>query len=254
MKNSKAYLKIYNFIYRIKNNISYLGFGRQCPICHHYVHMFAPAGINKRENARCIWCDSLERHRLVWLFFQRKTNLFDNQPKKMLHFAPENAFVRPLSKYLGTGYITADLYNTAMVKIDITNIQFPDDSFDVIFCSHVLEHIVDDVKAIRELSRVLLNDGWALIIVPITTKNTYEERTVITPEKRLEVFGQSDHVRRCGLDYKERLENNGFYVNEFCASDIATEEEREYYGLRDDILFFCKKKISETIILGQISI
>ncbi len=234
--------EIHKKLYWIKKYGRYLGFTKKCPVCNHYQREFSPAGIKRRKNARCIWCGSMERHRLIWLFFKRKTNLFDGQPKKMLHFAPEKAFLTPLLNSIGSGYITVDLYNDAMVKMDITNLSFPEDTFDVIYCSHVLEHIVKDVQAIKELARVLTKEGWALILVPINAEKTYEDKNIIKPEDRLRVFGQEDHVRICGYDYKQRLENNGFIVNEVKPKNIANKNEMEYFGLKDDILYYCTKK------------
>jgi SAM-dependent methyltransferase len=95
----------------------------------------------------------------------------------------------------------------AMVRMDITDIQYPKDTFDVIYCSHVLEHVVDDRKAMREFHRVLRPDGWALLLVPITVEKTFEDPSVTDPEERLSVFGQEDHVRCYGPDYVERLRN-----------------------------------------------
>lgn len=159
----------------------------------------------------------------------------------MLHFAPEQAFIQPFSMYIGDGYLTADLYENAMVKIDITDIQYPMETFDVIYCSHVLEHIADDVKAIRELSRVLKKDGWALIVVPILSEKTFEDRNIVDPADRLRVFGQANHVRICGLDYVDRLKSDGFKVKAYKTDEIATKQEQIKFGLRDEVLYFCTK-------------
>ena len=159
----------------------------------------------------------------------------------MLHFAPEQAFIKPLGRSIRDGYITADLYNKAMVKVDITDIHFPSDSFDVICCCHVLEHVVEDAKAINELARVLKKDGWALIVVPIVRENTYEDKSIVDPADRLTAFGQDDHVRICGFDYKERLQANGFVVEQYALDDIATKHEKDHFSLQPATLFYCKK-------------
>jgi len=138
----------------------YIGTGRFCPVCGRKSRRFAAYGVVPREDAKCMNCGALERHRFVWLFFERMTDLFDGGPKKVLHIAPEHAF-KALKKRLGDGYLTADLNNPrAMVRMDITDIQFPSDTFDVIYCSHVLEHVPDNRRAIRELYRVLKPKGW----------------------------------------------------------------------------------------------
>lgn len=215
----------------------------QCPVCNHRLEKFASFGVPKRYNAKCTWCGSLERHRLIWLFFQRKTDLFDGRPKNMLHFAPERAFIEPLSKSIGGGYITADLHNAAMAQVDITDIKFPNDFFQVVYCCHVLEHIVDDIKAIRELRRVLKNNGWALIVVPIrrTRATTFEDKSITNPVDRLRIYGQEDHVRICGKDYGERLKENGFVVTVYNMGQVATKEEQVRFGLIDTTLYYCTK-------------
>jgi SAM-dependent methyltransferase len=221
--------------------IAHLGNKMKCPVCGHTSRKFMDA--RRQPNSRCIWCGSLVRHRLMWLFIQRNTDLFNGQPKRMLHFAPEPAFIKPLRRELRDGYITADLYEDAMVKVDVTNIQFLSNSFDVIFCSHVLEHVEDDLRAIRELVRVLKSDGWTIIMLPINAEKTFEDKTVKTPEERERVFGQADHVRICGTDYRERLEDQGLHVHEYGMNDFTTPEEQKRFGLRDEPLYFCTKSI-----------
>ena len=237
-------------IMSLKKLINNFGFQKKCPVCGRTSRAFIPIPGKPGRNILCPWCNSRERHRLIWLFFQRKTNLFDQQPKTMLHFAPEKAFEPRLRKLLASGYTSADLLNPADLKVDITDIQLPDNSFDIILCSHVLEHIPDDRKAIRELARVLKPNGWALILVPLKGKETYEDDSITTPAGRLAAFGQSDHVRQCGSDYVERIRSNGFDVTVYHTEDIATPKEQEYFGLRKrQVLYYCKKSIQPNHIL-----
>ena len=188
-------------------------------------------------------CGAVERHRLTWRYFEMMTDLFDGRPKRMLHIAPEPFFEKPLRKRLGAGYLTADLYNPrAMVKMDITDIQYPNQTFDVVYCSHVLEHVPDDRRAIREFHRVLKEQGWALLLVPITTDRTFEDPSVTDPAKRLELFGQQDHVRRYGPDFVGRLEEAGFDVNVVNPKDFLREEEIARIGVAEaGEIFFCTK-------------
>jgi len=129
-----------------------------------------------------------------------------------------------------------------MIPMDITNIQFPDGSFDVIYCSHVLEHIPDDSRAMRELSRVLNPDGWAILQVPIHGDKTHEGLSIVDPAERERLFGQPDHVRSYGLDFRDRLVSAGFsvtvdgFVRSFDESDILR------LGLmRNESVYFCRK-------------
>ena len=103
-------------------------------------------------------------------------------------------------------YVSADLDSPlAMANVDITDLPFDDESFDLILCSHVLEHVHDDRLAMRELRRVLKPDGWALLLVPISADVTFEDPSIVRPSDRLRLFGQADHVRRYGPDYVDRL-------------------------------------------------
>jgi len=191
--------------------IQYYGKGRFCPVCGKWSSRFCEYGVEKRQDARCVHCGSLERHRLVWLYLQKRTDFFDGKSKKMLHVAPEPCFVSKLRQCLGRNYLSADLVNPqAMVKMDITNIEYPDQSFDIIYCCHVLQHCRDDRKAMHEFYRILATEGWLLLQEPVTTEQTIEDPSVIDPQDRLRVFGQHDRVRRYGPDYLERLRETAF--------------------------------------------
>lgn len=214
---------------------------KYCPVCQNHLSSFLI--LHRPYHLWCPICRSLQRHRLVWLFFQQETDLFDGQLKRMLHIAPEPAFVARLSRQVGLDYLSADLNDPqAMVKMDISDIQYPSDSFDVIYCSHVLEHVPDDRAAIRELRRVLRPDGWAVILVPITSEHTIEENEPQSPSQRERLFGQHDHVRSYGNDFADRVEQLGFVVTPFSASDIVTMDRIDEFGIStDDIIYYCKK-------------
>ena len=219
-----------------------LGNNRYCPVCEKSSRKFGKFGRITRFEARCMHCLSLERHRLVWTYLQRETNLFDGSPKKMLHVAPEQSLEKLFKNYLGDGYLSGDLDSPiAMVKMDITDIKYPDDSFDFIYCSHVLEHVPKDKQAICEFYRVLKLRGWAMILVPITAEKTFEDPSVKTSEERLKIFGQEDHVRRYGPDFIQRLTKTGFKVSEIKASDFLSDEEIKRMRVSTDTIFICKK-------------
>jgi ubiquinone/menaquinone biosynthesis C-methylase UbiE len=162
----------------------------------------------------------------------------------MLHVAPEPALEKLFSKQIGSGYLTADLYNSnVMVKMDITDIQYPDESFDAIFCSHVLEHVDDDRKAMSELSRVLKKNGWAIFMVPVNSEVTIEDPDITDPVERFRLFGQQDHVRSYGHDFTQRLEQTGFEVKVISPSDFLSNEEMIKMGVIECTgdIFFCTK-------------
>lgn len=190
----------------------YFGVSHYCPICRSHLREFLPAGIKPRPNARCPVCGSLERHRLIYLFMQDRTNLFLPPKKRMLHIAPEECLSNVFRSSDVLHYISADLAPHAMLQMDLTRTFFPDETFDVVYASHVFEHIVDDRKAMQETFRVLKPGGWAILQVPINAEITYEDPSVVDPVERERVFGQSDHVRIYGKDYYDRLEQAGFTV------------------------------------------
>lgn len=130
-----------------------------------------------------------------------------------------------------------------MLKMDITHVPCADQSFDVVYCSHVLEHVEDDRTAIKEFFRVLKNGGWAILLVPITAKATFEDRSIIDPEDRLRAFGQCDHVRRYGPDYVERLRDAGFKVEIVQVADLVSPHEAVTMGLTSSSgeIYFCTK-------------
>lgn len=158
--------------------------------------------------------------------------------------APEACLEPRLRECLGDNYLTADLHDpSAMVKMDITDIQFPDESFDAIYCSHVLEHVQDDKRAMREFFRVLKNGGWAILLVPITSEQTIEDPSIVDPKERLRVFGQEDHVRRYGPDYVDRLREAGFKVEITKACELVDDKGIVEMGLTpaSGEIYYCTK-------------
>jgi SAM-dependent methyltransferase len=215
-----------------------------CPLCGARAAEFLPFGLVKRANAKCPTCGSLERHRFLWLFFQQRTDLFKDARKTMLHFAPEPTLVRRLSDVANLLYVTADLLAaSAMVKVDITEMPFAKETFDVLCCSHVLEHVPDDRKAMRECLRVLKPDGWAVFLVPVTVQVTFEDPTISDPAERERLFGQRDHVRRYGLDVITRLEQAGFEVATYYPHDIGGAlAARHAIPEQGSPILFCRRK------------
>jgi len=230
-------------IRRVGTRVRYVGRRRYCPICGNHASSFQARGVPRREEVRCPFCRSLERHRLVWLFFDRRTDLWQPPVKRMLHIAPEACFEEPFRSSSYIDWLSADLQSPrAMVRMDVTDMHFPAESFDVVYCSHVLEHVPDDRTAMRELARVLKRTGWAVIQVPISDDPTFEDPDIVDPREREIAFGQHDHVRRYGRDIEERLTEAGFVVDACVASDVATLQEIERMRLdSSEILDFCRR-------------
>lgn len=212
-----------------------------CPICENSLKCFLP--LYRPYHAWCPICWSLQRHRLAWLFFHKNTDLFNQTPKKMLHIAPEDALASRLKLISKLDYLSIDLNDGfAMLKMDVMDMKFPDDHFDVIYCSHVLEHVHNDMKAIQEMYRVTKPGGWAAIMVPITAESTIEDLSINDPRERERLFGQYDHVRKYGLDISNRLEAGRFRVSVLKARDLVNQGDIHKLGLLEfDRIFYCLK-------------
>jgi|TARA_B100001094_G_scaffold120619_1_gene116347 SAM-dependent methyltransferase len=206
---------------------------------------FLPYGyVKQRDNALSPGTLSLERHRLLWLYLNNETNFF-SKTLKVLHIAPEQCFYNLFKNLKNINYTTFDLNSPlADIKGDICNLPFKENSFDFILCNHVLEHINDDKKAMKELYRVLNKNGTAILQVPINQKSskTFEDSSIVDKKERIEKFGQYDHIRLYGLDYFKKLESFGFKVDPLKYSKEFTESEIIKYGLiKDEIIPVCKK-------------
>ncbi len=206
---------------------------------------FLPYGYGKqRENALSPGTLSLERHRQMWLYLQNETDFFTKN-YKVLHIAPEQEFLRKFKKMKNLDYTSADLFSPIVdVKADILDLPFEDESFDVIFCNHVLEHIEDDRKAMSELYRVMKKGGWGILQVPMknSLEKTYEDFTITDPKERQKNFGQYDHVRWYGMDYFDRLKAVGFDAEANFYSQKFSDADIKKFGLnRNEILPIVRK-------------
>lgn len=213
---------------------------------------FLPYGYGEvRDNVLSPGTLSLERHRLLWLYLQNETQLFNKKKHgkdliRLLHFAPEQAFYKRFRNLKTINYTTTDLNSPiADVKADICDLPFADNSFDFIICNHVLEHIPDDTKAMQELFRVLAKNGTAILQVPYkaSLEHTFEDDSITDPKERAQIFGQYDHVRIYGMDYFEKLKQIGFEVNSIDYTNQFSTEEIERYRLPKGELIPVVKKL-----------
>ena len=197
-----------------------------------------------RKNALCPGTLSLERHRLLWLYLDNETN-FLNSSLKVLHVAPEQVFYKKFKKLKNWEYFTFDLNSPiADIKGDLTSTNFKDESFDLIICNHVLEHIKDDKSALNEIYRVLKYNGISILQVPINVRRekTFEDSTIKSKIQREKYFGQYDHVREYGLDFKARVEQSGFKVQMINYSKKISKDLIIKYGLmKNDLIPIAKK-------------
>lgn len=231
---------IYRFVKRHVNNIVYYGDNVFCPVC---LHSFR-AWINNQDNGACPYCKSETRQRLLCTYLD--TEYQQTQcPAKVLYFAPtfgqERWFRRQTHRF---NCITTDISAPNVdYHSDITNLQFESDSFDIVACCHVLEHIPEDNKAIEEIYRILRRNGTAFIQVPYNrdAEHTDEDPTVVDPSERTKRWGQFDHVRLYGKDIIERLRKSGFQVDVIDLSKRYNTDDNKRLGFWDDLIFVCQK-------------
>ena len=206
---------------------------------------FLPYGYqNLRLNALCPGTLSLERHRLLWLYLDRKTN-FLIDAIRVLHVAPEQVFYKKFKSFSHWDYTTTDLHSPlADVKADICALPFEDNTYDFILCNHVLEHIPNDLKAMEELYRVLKPGGTAILQVPLEEdrENTFEDDSITDQQERTRIFGQYDHVRIYGQDYYKRLQEVGFEAIPMDFIKEVTEDDIQHFALPSERIPVVTKK------------
>jgi predicted SAM-dependent methyltransferase len=242
--------------FRIKmivKKIFYFGTGYYCNCCNSHIRRFCPGGENLppvikyriigagyREQDYCPVCKSTYRHRMVWLYLQ-ELKIWHHK-MSVLHIAPEEMISRMLGRLKQLNYIAGDTdpdryrHFTDAIRIDITQLSFAEATFDIIICNHVLEHIADDRSAMNEIHRVLKPEGFALLQVPLSEmlEKTYENAEIRTEGERLIHFGQKDHVRIYGKDYRQRLRDAGFVVTEYNLFKESSHTAIEKLALNTD--------------------
>ncbi len=227
--------------------IFYRGRGVECPLCGSQFRKFLPYGyVRSRANALCPRCLSLERHRLLWLYLARETDLLRSFPRT-LHIAPEVCILRRLRPRFAAHpgrYVTADLESPlADLHFDVRHIPLDDASVDVLLCNHLLEHVDDDIEALRELHRILRPGGWGILLSPVELDRatTFEDDSITDPAERTRIFGQYDHRRIYGADYPERLRSVGFRVDDINFAASLTPADRARFALPDDHIYVVRK-------------
>lgn len=227
-----------------------------CIVCKNKPNKFLPSGTKAeifkkhyiigggyRENNICPCCGVDDRMRWFYYLLQNKLNIL-TASGRLLHFAPESAIYDYIKQNENIDYYTCDIVpGRAMHVVDITDIPFRENTFDYIISNHIIEHIKDEEKAVSEIKRVLKPNGKWILSFPICTDmKTYENDEIISPEDKLEAYGQEDHVRLYGFDYKERFENYGFKIEVFSPEREINEEDISKYGfIKDDVVLIATK-------------
>jgi SAM-dependent methyltransferase len=259
-------LRYYNYQKRLIKNqlrqLKYVGDAVTCPFCKRSFSRFRPTGALERPfwcsteglellkspeinvaNAQCPKCGSGERQRLLYFYLLQELDFFNMKGIEVLDVAPDDFLLGKVFSKVDIEYISVDITpeRNPSQTMDITNLEFEDNTFDAIICLHVLEHIPEDIKAMRELCRVLKPGGWAILQVPIWAFETVEVPGA-SRDHYLELYGHSDHVRRYGFDYKNRLEKSGLKVKIDQFSRKLDLEFRRRFGLFEtEDIFYCTK-------------
>lgn len=197
------------------------------------------------RNGGCYKCGSTDRERLVYIYLKNEVKIFDIRNIKILHLAPEKKLSSILCKSGFEKYICGDLFTEGynypdyVENMNVLNIPYEDNYFDIVICNHLLEHVPNDIDAMKELFRVLKPNGKAILQVPISknSKKTLEDFSITNPKEREVVFGQFDHVRIYGQDYENRLSSVGFKVERI---NISKKYEKNGLCIDEDI-FIGKK-------------
>ncbi len=219
-------------LWQKSQSLYYRGNNYHCPFCDNNFRKLLPGGFDlpvikekqiigggRRNNNICPRCYSTDRDRLIYLYLKNYTSIFEKDIK-LFHVAPSGALKALLTSQpnidytMGTKHHEGFYYARNIDLLDITKLNIQDNTFDVILCNHVLEHIHNDIKAMSELRRVLKPGGWAILQVPMSKllKQTYEDPSITSEKEREKHFGQFDHLRIYGSDYNQRLEQVGFRV------------------------------------------
>ncbi len=225
----------------------YYGNRYEDPISGKTYRKFLPYGYSgraKRKNVLCPGSLSLERHRLLWLYLKQKTDYFTAN-HKVLHIAPEQCFYKLFKAMPNLDYTTGD-YNSPIADIhfDLHNAPFEDNTFNVIFCNHVLEHVEDADRCMRELYRIMKPGGWGIFQVPLDTTRatTYEDKSITSEADRELHYWQKDHVRLFGLDYKDKLAAAGFSVTvDDFVNTIGADKVDRYRLPAGEMIYLCRK-------------
>jgi SAM-dependent methyltransferase len=249
--------------------INRLGRNKQCYICgetffrfrkwrggsknvHLWIKSLNAVG-SDTDNFGCFYCGSFDRLRHIFMFFDK----LDFWPRfsnaHIIHFAPEALLSKKIEECHPAQYVKADMFPWVkdIEKIDLTNIAYNDETFDIFICNHVLEHVPDYKKALREIYRVLQKGGIAILQTPYSRLlvNNFEDPGINTDELRTLYYGQEDHVR-CFSErqFFQGLVEAGFILTIVKHADYFTEEQSSYFGVNkaEDLIMVVKEPLKNS--------
>lgn len=228
----RAIFKIEPFL-RSGWSLFYRGSEYECTICNTKLKKWI---ILHNQDKICPNCGSLARDRRLWQLIE---NSYLTEDIKVLDFSPSRCLYRKWKKQ-NASYNATDLSGDFISdnQYDITSIPEDDNTFDLILCYHVLEHVADDLSAMKELHRTLKPTGTLFVQTPFKEGEIYEDYTITSTEDRLRHFGQEDHVRIYSIEgLKSRLIQSGFEteVNQY-------QDKNLFYGLAENETILIMKK------------
>lgn len=252
--------------------LRYAGNRVECPFCRKTFSKFRPTGVLDRPfwktleakelrkldfinvpNALCPWCGSGGRKCALFFYLRDNVKIWKMHGARLLDIAPDGFLTKKFFSDRHIEYVFLDISSSRNPTVigNATQVSFADYTFDGIICYHVLEHIPNEIDAIGEMYRVLRHGGWAIVQVPIWARIAIEDPYAVTPDRRLQLFGHKDHVRRCGPDYQERLRIAGLSIQQDDYVKNFSENKIKRYGLfQTEDIWFCVKHYHGDI--GQI--
>ncbi len=235
-----------SYVFRLIAPLIYKGDKVHCPVCERSFRKFLSYGssVAHRENVLCPYDLTLERHRLMWYYLKNHSTFFTADNINLLHIAPEQCFHRKFKKQKNLTYTTGDLESPiADIHFDLHKIPLDNESFDVVFCNHVLEHVKDDHQCMKELYRILKKGGWGIFQVPIDYNRdvTFEDPSITSEKDRETHYWQKDHLRLYGKDYPKKLEKAGFKIDVFNYHDHLSKNTNFQFH-NDELLYIIRKE------------
>lgn len=234
------------------------GGGRHCVVCNHAVWRFMPYRSGSRsvpglmrtidmigsdpDNFECPRCGAHDRERHLLMYLEAMGLLHQMRGKSVLHFAPERHLSQFIRAELPDRYVRCDLYpnSTDIERVDILNMPFERESFDVVIANHVLEHVSDDLRAASEVHRVLKRGGHAILQTPYSAKlhHIWQDPGIDDEKARLQAHGQEDHVRLFGRDIFERIASVGLQSQVRQHGDVLSKMDAHRFGVNPREPFF----------------
>ncbi len=221
----------------------YKGNNVQCNVCNKNSRTFI---VSNHQHKVCPNCGSIDRNRRLWDLLNQG---YLKPNSRILHFSPSRSLYRKFKKLYASNYLSSDMSSDFMAdtNMDITSLKSKDSEFDIIICYHILEHVIDDQKAMAELYRVLDEQGTCFVQTPFKKGKIYEDASIITEAERLDHFGQEDHVRIYSISgLQKRLENSGFKVH---VASFKENDDHQYGFSSNESIMICTKKSQKAEIV-----